>query len=228
MEVIKIIFYAIVSIGFFVGFIWGFYYLMNKFFGVQFTSRTNYHNQVRMNELRHNQTISELNDIDEETINLAKENLSKKLFAHTSDNLIEEVRKIQSKSPSKNDFVPDLTEIDDFEVMGNLVYKNAPYCCYYNGITIYLKFITGTEGIIALSRGEPTPSNITSWFNEGYANVIKFEYKYEAKNCIRFLVFHTGKKYGYDVVSKHPSLLKVARWVPYGQTITHLEFVICK
>lgn len=228
MEVIKIIFYAIISIAFFVGFMWGFYYLMNKVFGVRFTSRYNYNNAVRMNALIHKQNLEELSEIDEETIKLAKEKLSKKFFTHTSDNIIEEVRKIQNNRPPQNDFVSDLTAHRSYELLNGHIYKMAPYCCYYNGITTYLKLLNNIDGIVAISRGEPIPENIDLWFNEANPNVMKFQFKYEQKNVIRFEVFHGGKKHGYDIFLKNADRLNVARWVPYGQTIIKLEFVLCK
>jgi hypothetical protein len=226
MNVIETIIFAVFAIAFFGAFLGGFYYLISKVFGVQFTSKYNYHNQVQSNKLRHRQIVTDLAEVDHETIELAKDRLRKKFFAHTSDNIVEEVLKIQLERGGQNDFIPDLTTKRDYELLNGHIYMMAVYCCYYNGITTYLKFLSKREGIIAFSRGQPNNENIDTWFNEINGNVIKFEFKYERKDVIRFEIYY-GRKYGYDIFLKNAEQLNVARWVPLGETITKLNFVLC-
>lgn len=224
MNIFEIILTAITTILFISGFLAGLYYLFYKVFGVQFTTRSNHHRTVETNKIAHMQNLNALQEFDKETIRKAKENLSKNFFAHTSNNLIEEIRGGQNKYIAKNEYIPDLSKVYSYETLG-IVFKDAIYCCFYNGITTYLQFINNHEGYIALIQDEPKPLSLKRWFNERNKNVVKFRYEYYATNAIKMNVFHNGKKFTYYITSKSPDYLNVSRSSPYN--VNNLKFVIC-
>jgi len=226
------LFGAIFGIGGIILFFWGFMYLMNKFFGVELTSRSNYKNRVRQNAQEHSFNLRELEDIDQETINEAKRNLSKKLFAHTSSNIIEEAKNVQNKNPSQNNLKPNLTAIPNYEVLHNFIFKNAIYYAYYNNSTTYVKILNNNEGILASFGGEPNAQIVDYLFKLESNDTIKFEYKFDGHDTIKFDVFHNGRSYWYSIYSnihsKTPVSLKCDRGIPFGQTIARLNFNLFK
>lgn len=93
-DIIGGIFGMIIAIGGLGLFYWLIFYSLNKYGGITFTSRHNVNRQNQMNQIFHKQNLKEISKYDTETIQRAQENLSKKLYAKTSDNLLLEVQKI--------------------------------------------------------------------------------------------------------------------------------------
>jgi len=225
------LFAAILGIGLIILFFSGLRYAMNKFFGVDLTSRGNYNNRVRQNALEHKLNLRELSDIDKDTIDEAKKNLSKKFFAHTSSNILEEARIILNSKSAKPNFNPHIGAIRKYEILYAFIYKDAPYCSYYNGSTTYIKIINDKEGLLDIYNGEPEIELIDTIMSSINPYARKFEYSFDGFS-IKFDIFHTGRKYWYQIYpdknSKTPNSLKASRGISFSQTIIRLDFAICK
>jgi len=219
--------------GLLAGFLWLFAMISKKYFGIHLTSRTLYSEANFANTIRHKENIKKLSQTDEETLKQAQENIKRKHFANTSDNLIEEIIIIEKNKTDKNDFQNNemrkpVLDISKSETIGSLVYKNFNYCCCCNGNTIYLKFLNSNKGIIVISRGEPVTKEIDNWFTVTNPYVSNFEFKFLNPKLIRFIVTQSGRKFGYDITSKTPSTLIAHKWITNARTKTLLEFKPCK
>ena len=145
------LFAAIFGVGGIILFFWGFYYVLEKYLGVRVTSRGNYRNAQRLNSQSHISNAQEISKYDEGTIKNAQENLSKKFYARTSDNMLEELRKF---GPPKEKYYMPKAETKKLDYYG-FNYKFLLYFNYKLGKTTYLRFSNNNNCICLVKEGVP-------------------------------------------------------------------------
>lgn len=214
------IFAGIFAIGGVILFLWGFLYAMNKFFGVTYSSRGNYQNEKRINNLSHIHNIEELSKYDEETIQKARKNLRKNFYANTSDNLLEEIRKF---GPPKPVFYMPQASNNKLDFYG-FYYQDILYYCYEGNQTTYFKFSHNDKCIILLLDGIPDYEKVPFGFNFFNDTLQKCKCIKISNDLMRLTFKHGNSNYIYELHGKNPDKLKVTRQQEGAVVINDLEF----